>query len=202
MTMMVEIAGSDLFLPISLSLIAFGSFGWGLRGHFVTTGRIPHGMRLLSIASLASYLTFVGLLFWHGCEAAVWTTLGSVGIASSIALFWWTVTKTRLHRLRLAYTDADPDTINTEGPYAYIRHPFYLSYISFWIGTALIAGAWQWVAALGLALWYVHIARGEEKRFQSSAFALAYYNYRQRTGMLLPRLALDIKGGRPGRSQQ
>jgi hypothetical protein len=173
--MMVEIAGSDLFLPISLSLIAFGSFGWGLRGHFVTTGRIPHGMRLLSIASLASYLTFVGLLFWHGCEAAVWTTLGSVGIASSIALFWWTVTKTRLHRLRLAYTDADPDTI---------------------------AGAWQWVAALGLALWYVHIARGEEKRFQSSAFALAYYNYRQRTGMLLPRLALDIKGGRPGRSQQ
>src|ERR1700749_5092196 len=45
-----------------------------------------------------------------------------------------------LWRLR---TDADPDTINTEGPYAYVRHPFYLSYIGFWISTGLIAGMWQ-----------------------------------------------------------
>jgi protein-S-isoprenylcysteine O-methyltransferase Ste14 len=141
----VGVASSGLLLPISLSLVAICSFGWALRGHFVTTGRIPNGMRLLSIASLMSYTLYVGLLSWRGCEAAVLTDLGTVGFAFSIILFWWAVAKTRSHRLRLAYTDADPDTINTEGPYAYVRHPFYLSYIGFWISTGLIAGMWQCV---------------------------------------------------------
>src|SRR4051795_3257636 len=146
--MNVEIAGSNLLLPVSLSLVAICSFGWALCGHFLTVGRIPKGMRLLSAVSLLSYITYAGLLFWRGRGTTVATIAGLVGFTMSISLFWWTISKTRSHRLRLAYTIADPDTINTGGPYAFVRHPFYLSYISFWISTALIAGSWQWVAAL------------------------------------------------------
>jgi protein-S-isoprenylcysteine O-methyltransferase Ste14 len=186
--MNVEIAGSNLLLPVSLSLVAICSFGWALRGHFLTVGRIPKGMRLLSAVSLLSYITYAGLLFWRGRGTTVATIAGLVGFTMSISLFWWTISKTRSHRLRLAYTIADPDTINTGGPYAFVRHPFYLSYISFWISTALIAGSWQWVAALILTLWYVRVAQGEEQRFRSSGLSLAYDTYKQRTGMLLPRL--------------
>jgi protein-S-isoprenylcysteine O-methyltransferase Ste14 len=186
--MNVEITSSDLALPVSLSLVAICSFGWALRGHFVTVGRIPKGMRLLSVVSVLSYITYAGLLFRQRPEATVATMFGLTGITASIILFWWTVSRTRTHRLCLAHTDADPHRINTEGPYAFVRHPFYLSYISFWISTALIAGSWQWMAGLILTAWYLLIARDEERRFRSSSLSPAYDAYRQRTGMLLPRL--------------
>jgi protein-S-isoprenylcysteine O-methyltransferase Ste14 len=198
--MNVEITGTDLLLPVSVSLVAICSFAWALRGHFVTVGRIPQGMRLLSAISLLAYIMYVGLLFRRGYEATTVTIPGLIGFTVSIVLFWWTVAETRSHRLRLAYSDADPDRINTGGPYAVVRHPFYLSYIVFWISTALVAGSWQWVIALILTLWYVRIARGEERRFRSSGLSPAYDQYRQRTGMLLPRLRLQPRAF--GRSDQ
>jgi protein-S-isoprenylcysteine O-methyltransferase Ste14 len=121
------------------------------------------------------------------------------GFTISIVVFWWAVANTRLHRLRLAYTNADPDMINTSGPYAYVRHPFYLSYIAFWISTALVAQTWQWAPALTLALWYVRIARDEERRFRASALSSAYDTYRQRTGMLFPRILFEIEERPAGR---
>jgi len=145
-------------------------------------------MRLLSLVSLLAYMSYLGLLFWQGCDAAAWTTLGLVCFALSIALFWWTVITTKRDRLRVAYTDADPSTIHVGGPYAHVRHPFYLSYIIFWVGTALVAGSWQGVPALILILWYIHIAQDEERRFRSSLLSTGYATYRARIGMLLPRL--------------
>jgi protein-S-isoprenylcysteine O-methyltransferase Ste14 len=186
--MAIGIDAGSFWLPLALSLLAFGSFAWALRGHFETAGAIPTGMRLLSLVSLLSYATYAGLLFRGDRDRTAWTTLGLVAFASAIALFWWTVTTTRRHRLRLAHTDADPDIIYTGGPYALVRHPFYLSYIIFWIGTALVVGKWQWAPALILTVWYVRVAQREERRFRSSAFSTGYDTYRRRTGMLLPRL--------------
>jgi protein-S-isoprenylcysteine O-methyltransferase Ste14 len=190
---MIMSIGSNLWLPIALSLVAFGSFSWALRGHFETSIRIPNGMRLLSFFSFFSYMTFIGLLVWRGSESPVRTALGLVGFAVSITLFWWTVSTTRPHRLAVAYTNAVPDIIYVEGPYARVRHPFYLSYILFWFATAVVADQWQWAPALILIFWYIRVARGEERRFRSSALSTAYDAYRGRTGMFLPRLGL---GGR------
>jgi protein-S-isoprenylcysteine O-methyltransferase Ste14 len=159
-------------------------------------------MRLLSIVSLLSYITYVCLLSSRGYDAGGLTTLGLGGFTISIVVFWWAVANTRLHRLRLAYTNADPDMINTSGPYAYVRHPFYLSYIAFWISTALVAQTWQWAPALTLALWYVRIARDEERRFRASALSSAYDTYRQRTGMLFPRILFEIEERPAGRIPQ
>jgi protein-S-isoprenylcysteine O-methyltransferase Ste14 len=186
--MSIGILGSTLWLPVALSVVAFGSFGWAVRGHFETGARIPDGMRLLSLFSLLSYAAYLGILCWWGCEMAVWTVLGEVGFVFSIILFWWTVVTTRGRRLHLAYTNTDPNFLCTSGPYALVRHPFYLSYILFWIGTGLVARGWQWMSALTLTLWYVRIARGEEIRFQSSPLSTTYRAYQARTGMMLPRL--------------
>lgn len=187
-TVSLATASSDLWLPIGFSLVAFGSFCWALQGHFETDGRIPDRMRVLSFVSLIAYLTYIGLICWKGCQPAVWETLGLTGFALATTLFWWTVRTTKRPRLRMAYTDADPNIIYTDGPYGYIRHPFYMSYIVFWISTALIAGRGQWVCALIFTIWYIRIARNEEKRFRSSALSACYDTYRGRTGMLLPRL--------------
>ena len=74
--------GSNVWLPIALSLVAFGSFSWAVCGHFETSIRIPNGMRLLSFFSFCSYMTYIGLLMWRGCEPPVWTTAGAGRICS------------------------------------------------------------------------------------------------------------------------
>ncbi len=119
-------------------------------------------------------------------EPTAWTAAGLAVLGASMLLFWWTVRTTRRHRLPVAYAEADPHAICTSGPYAYVRHPFYLSYIVFWFATAAIAGGWQWLAAGFLAVWYAGIAREEERRLRSSALAGGYAAYQRRTGMLLP----------------
>ena len=177
---------SSVWLPAALSLAAFGSFGWAIRGHFATRGRMPNGMRLLSLASLIAYLSFGCLLIWDRREPTAWTSAGLTMLAGSVLLFWWTVRTTRRHRLPLAFAEADPLMLCTSGPYAYVRHPFYLAYIAFWFATAAIAGGLQWVAAVFLFVCYAGIARNEERRLRSSPLAAGYAAYQRRTGMLLP----------------
>jgi protein-S-isoprenylcysteine O-methyltransferase Ste14 len=185
----LAIVGGDPWLLVSLALVIFGSFSWALRGHFETRGSIPNRMRLLSIFSLLSCLNYIGLLVWCNYDKPLWITVGLAGFALSLVLFWWTVITTRRHRLKLAYTDADPDIVYTTGPYAQVRHPFYLSYIIFWISSALVAGRWQWMPAVILTSWYICIARAEEKRFRSSVLSTDYDSYRAQTGMLIPRFS-------------
>jgi protein-S-isoprenylcysteine O-methyltransferase Ste14 len=189
--MIMALGTGAMWLSLALSLAAFASFAWALRGHFESDGRIPDGMRLLSFGSLISYGSFIVLLLWRGCQPAIWTDLGLVGFVASILLFWWTVMTTRWHPPHMAFTNADPDVIYTGGPYAHVRHPFYLSYIIFWIATALFAGLLQWVPALILSLCYIRIAQIEERRFGSSLLSTGYKIYRGHTGMLVPGLGLS-----------
>ncbi|MCK8785360.1 EAL domain-containing protein [Roseomonas sp. NAR14] len=151
-------------------------------------------MRALSVASLAGFMLFVWLLRHGGTTAAA----GMVSVALSLggcAVFWWAVATTRRRPPAIAYADADSDSdwapamLYEAGPYAFVRHPFYVSYCLFWIGLAVAAGPWQWLGSLPIVAWYCTIARAEERRLGRSALAGAYAAYRARTGMLLPRPA-------------
>lgn len=169
------------------SLLPFLSFVWGLRWHFDTGGRIPRAMRLLSVVNLTSYMSYIGLLTYHQ-NLGLQSVLPLAAFATSLLLFWWTVIVTRQHRPMVAHADADPGSLYSSGPYAYVRHPFYLSYIIFWIGTAIDAGTWQWVPTIGLTLWYARIAYQEERRFRTTKLRLPYATYRRKTGMFWPHL--------------
>jgi diguanylate cyclase (GGDEF)-like protein len=177
---------SSAWLPAALSLAAFGSFGWAVRGHFATRGPMPNGMRLLSLASLIAYVNFGCLLISDRPKPAAWISAGLAMLTGSLLLFWWTVRTTRRHRFAVAFVEADPHMLCRDGPYAFVRHPFYLSYIVFWFATAVIVGGWQWVVAVVLFACYAGIARTEERRFRTSALAAGYLAYQRRTGMLLP----------------
>ena len=174
------------FLVSALPLL---SFSWGLRWHFKSAGqRMPRKMRVLSQISLASYLSYIGLIIYRHRSRRL-NLLPFAAFVGSLSLFWWTVKVTRQRRLLVAHTNIDPDSIHSSGPYAYVRHPFYVAYIIFWVTTALDAGTWQWIPAIGLTIWYMLTARKEERRFGSTGLRLAYEAYRQRTGMLIPKWA-------------
>jgi protein-S-isoprenylcysteine O-methyltransferase Ste14 len=185
-----------LWLVLALSGLAFGSFSWGVLRHFAGRAQPAAGMRLLSACSVVAWLGFVVV----AARMPPWPAgdvIGGLLFLGGLLLFWWTIAATRRRPPRLAFADDAPDALFSHGPYAFIRHPFYLSYILFWIGTAVTPGLWWW-APVGLmfVVAYAGIARREEARFMASAMSDHYLAYRRRTGMLLPRVFRSSPAGR------
>lgn len=78
--------------------------------------------------------------------------------------------------------------IATDGPFRWVRHPITLGIYVFSIGLGLLFFAWLWfgVLLLFLPLWVLD-CRAEERAL-IARFGGAYEAYRDRTGMLLPRV--------------
>jgi protein-S-isoprenylcysteine O-methyltransferase Ste14 len=174
-------------LLVAAAFAAFGSFAWGLKCHFRVEGEMPKRMRRLSGVSTAAFLLFIGVICLRGVApgsglAAMVLFLGSA------ALFWWAVRTTRSRPPAVAHTGNIPTLIHSDGPYAYVRHPFYLAYTLAWFGTAIGGGPIQWIPAAVIIAWYYVTAREEETHFATSAVAADYAQYRARTGLILPRV--------------
>ncbi|KXV79325.1 protein-S-isoprenylcysteine methyltransferase, partial [Gluconobacter japonicus] len=108
---------------------------------------MPFPMKVLSACSLVFYGLFLASL--RSVHGGVWTQGGALFLfVSALALFWWTIATTRRNRPDVAHHDAAPHQLYCTGPYRIVRHPFYLAYLLFWIGTALSVGAWQWLGAI------------------------------------------------------
>ena len=98
------------------------------------------------------------------------------------------------HRVPLALWHQDGDQnapvhIVTYGPYGWVRHPFYTSFILLLVGSALIARDVVTLAALPLGLLSLDwTARNEEKKLLASSLGDEYGAYRERTGRFVPHL--------------
>ncbi|GGD44150.1 methyltransferase family protein [Aureimonas glaciei] len=174
-------------LIIAFATVPLASFSWGLRGHFRSSEGMPSAMRALTAASSLSALLFLVLITTgdvSGLRAFVFVTVS----CASAALFWWAVRTTRHRPPQLAHSQSDPDLLYENGPYAFVRHPFYLAYCLFWLGSAVAAGGLQWLAAALLIGWYYAIAKSEEAQFFNTLMAASYTRYRRRTGMIVPRV--------------
>lgn len=116
---------------------------------------------------------------------------GMLFVVAGIAMMVATMATNRVP-LALWHQDGDKNTprqIVTFGPYRFVRHPFYVSFILLTIGAALIARDPVTLAAFPLALlildWTV---RNEEKKLLASPLGDEYGAYRDRTGRFFPRI--------------
>ena len=81
-----------------------------------------------------------------------------------------------------------PPVLCEEGPYRYVRHPFYLSYMAAFMGVA-VAFASLWVigvCALNIAL-FSYRAVDDERDLAQSPLAADYARFKLKVGMFLPR---------------
>lgn len=109
-------------------------------------------------------------------------------LAAASALFLWAAWTNRARKLALAFSDATPEHVQTSGPYRFVRHPFYASYLLAFAGGALAAGTpWLLPAVAAGAVTYWRAARGEEEAFRRTPLADAYRLYAARVGMFVPR---------------
>jgi protein-S-isoprenylcysteine O-methyltransferase Ste14 len=184
---------------ISMHLATNLTFLVGVR---VVFRRVKGAPRHLLVVVPASMAVICELAIIATSDAAqILLLAGLVLDTLGLALFVWAALTTRSRRLSLAFSTDKPSFILRAGPYAYVRHPFYTSYLSVFLGGWIASGSLTLGIALVPALAaYVTAARFEERKFEYSALAGAYREYRHRVSMLVPwRAAAEIfsKSSRP-----
>src|SRR5262249_5572022 len=106
----------------------------------------------------------------------------------AIWLFTWAAKTCRTAPLSLAFSRDEPEFIQRRGPYHYVRHPFYSSYIAAFIAGLVASGSIMvGLVVVPTVLIYVMAARYEERKFRNSSLAGDYLNYCREVGMFVPR---------------
>jgi protein-S-isoprenylcysteine O-methyltransferase Ste14 len=181
------------FLALVVLLANYGAFLWSVFGvfrHVPEQSRIDY--RLLQIFNVAMWT--VSLWQFQEKDHAPFAAL----LVSEVlfgALFWWTVATIRRRPFSLAFSHDIPEFHVTGGPYRWIRHPFYTSYLGCYLSVAVvIQSPPTWLCALLVVAIYWRAARMEEAKFSRSSFAESYDSYRRRSGMFFP---VTLTGYRP-----
>lgn len=179
----------ELIADIAVTIVAFivfAQFTWSLRAHF-NSKDIPAGTRLISIMVVVTMAAFYWYL-WTGVQPLLAQLAGLVIMAAGWRLFWMAIHASRAAKLRLAFDEEGPDSLVTEGPYKYVRHPFYTSYLIFWAGFAVAVWTpWTIAYLLVILAVYTLAALVEQGKFAHGPLAGQYAEYARRTGMFWPK---------------
>lgn len=117
---------------------------------------------------------------------------GIVLMASSAGLFLWTAVHASHARPAIAFSGSIPKQIFTDGPFRYVRHPFYTSYCLYWVGGGLISGLpFGPLPFLIMLPFYIAAAKGEEEQLTKGENGQKYKAYRDRTGFFWPRFPVS-----------
>jgi protein-S-isoprenylcysteine O-methyltransferase Ste14 len=169
-----------------LLLICLMSFGWAMRNFFVQPAGNTRGMKVIR----SSGLVFAALHFVAIFSSPITAERGWVGALLylwSLGLFWWAIRTNSALRLSAAFSPDVPVHLVQDGPYRYIRHPFYCSYVLAWsAGTIATARWWLLPTVAVMIVIYWRAASIEEEKFSRSSLAHEYERYRARTAWLIP----------------
>lgn len=126
--------------------------------------------QVASTAAAMSHVTFYDII-------------GVVNLASAVILNWWAA-----RALGKAYDRVvRPEELVTCGPYAFIRHPIYTSYMLLFSGYAmLLHSASTAVFAVAICVVYYSVRTRLEQAVLQEAFGEMYDQYVKRTKMFLP----------------
>jgi protein-S-isoprenylcysteine O-methyltransferase Ste14 len=114
---------------------------------------------------------------------------GTLMYLASLALFIVTLNYTRRQRLSEVFSSDLPNHFFKTGPYRYVRHPFYTSYL-----LSYTAGAWATLhpvvllQTIAMFVLYSIAANYEESKFHQSGFRSHYAHYCQSVGRFFPKL--------------
>jgi protein-S-isoprenylcysteine O-methyltransferase Ste14 len=185
-----------LITSIVLTLLLAAPFQW-----FMGAGRETFVMRQPDPGALwgqLSFLSGIAVLAWTGLFGGLAIDLGTLPalalMAASVALYEWARRTVGRQRLHIGLSGRVPDAVIEDGPYRWLRHPFYLAYLLAFgaVALALRSRAGTLVALANAAL-FVAMALHDEASLARSALAAPYAAYRRRVGvlLLLPRRARE-----------
>jgi protein-S-isoprenylcysteine O-methyltransferase Ste14 len=172
------------------ALLFFGLMCWVSATFFkVKDASAKNDKRFVSVVAGGLALYVLYRLFPSSSFGTLRAISAWLLFAYATAVFIWAWRVNLSQPLDFVFSARAPQHIQMRGPYAYVRHPFYSSYCAAWIGS-MVASFDFWIIAVGCGLiaLYVWAAKREEHAFEASAHGAIYREYRQRAGILLPKL--------------
>ena len=174
-------------LVVYLALHA--AFTWGRIALFRIDGPTPPGVRLIEHCAAASIALGATLIAIRPGGHLSLDCLGLVLSVTSAGLFAWGVATVQRKQLTAAFSADLPLSLITQGPFRYVRNPFYLAYIiAHAVPLVASRSPWALPGLLVMSAIYVRATLLEERKFLRSDLAPAWRAYQRSTGRFLPRL--------------
>lgn len=173
-------------------LTAFGacllSFNWGMYRFFTEPSGGNSGIDTIKLLGTALGLICLCGIPLFGIASIIGGLIALLLCAASLALFWWAIHTNRRQPLSFAFSEDEPRHLVSNGPYRWIRHPFYSAYLLAWLAVPVATlQPLMLMPLLAMGTIYVSAARIEEQKFAGSVMATDYARYRDTTGAFLPR---------------
>jgi protein-S-isoprenylcysteine O-methyltransferase Ste14 len=152
--------------------------------------RPVEGQRNSSLAGLITF-GFIALVVNSATEPVniVLFAVACVGLVFALLLFEWARRTIRGQYFSWVFSNDTPSILCTSGPFAYVRNPFYTSYLLTMASTVLIQpNAFRTVVFLAMVVYFLVAALHEERKFARSAVAADYARYMADTGRFLPKV--------------
>jgi len=178
--------------PLQLLFVIFAAIVFM---HFLTFGArtfviIPH---LDSGAGYgqASFLSGTIVTLYQGITHRIDPYRGGIAaliFMCAVIIYEWARRSVRGRGFSVGLSGRVPDSVLQNGPYAYVRHPFYLSYMLAFSASALALPQTPTVVVCvaNLAL-FTYMAINDERTIAGSPLASDYALYKQRVGRFVPR---------------
>jgi protein-S-isoprenylcysteine O-methyltransferase Ste14 len=155
-------------------------------------------LRAMQDVALVFAVSHFGVLVLRGSAGPSWAIAGITMYVAATLLFLSALEAARRVPMPRTFVDDPlPRALVTDGPFALIRHPFYVAYSLAWLAAPVAShGPIVTVFALTAIATYVAAARREE-RLLEDRFGEAYRTYKLGTGMMVPPLARLFAGRSP-----
>jgi len=175
------------FVSAGLLLACLASFGWGMRKFFSQPSGATAGMRVIKICGAVFAVLHLGAIVLNGEVTAGQMVTATSLYLCALGLFWWAIRTNSPRPLSAAFSPDAPQHLVERGPYRFIRHPFYCSYLLTWMaGLAATGQFWLLPSVAIMLIIYLRAARVEEEKFKRSPLAGSYQRYQSRTGLFFP----------------
>jgi len=136
-----------------------------------------------------------GSMAWSHVSIPIWLRWTGVGvIILAVVLLVWTF-RTLGRNLTDTVVTRQQHTLVVDGPYRWIRHPFYDSAALLMLAISLIAANW-FLFVVGVAVFCLLLLRTRtEEENLMARFGSSYQTYTERTGRFLPRIGANGSRG-------
>lgn len=163
-------------------------FAVALQNFFVQPPVLTRGQRVFQALSLIVGVTHGLALLVLNAAGSVWAGIGIGMYTVSLTLFLASIEASRRVTMTRAFVyEPKCNTILTEGPYRFIRHPIYLSYSLAWSAAPVAThNVFLALTAAGMIGCYVASARVEERILLSGLRGPEYVEWRKRTWRMIP----------------
>lgn len=174
------------FLVGLIALAYFLVISLATKQHFASE-KYPLGMYVISILSLLGIATFLAHAFVWGLSN---TLVPLLLMLVAFGLFIWAVRHSAKRNLSLAFDEQSRvDDIITNGPWKYVRHPFYESYAIFWFACALgTLHPTSFAVFVTLLFIYGYSAIREEGLLKQGPYGEKYLEYQRHAGFVFPKI--------------